>query len=115
MKMELSMRELEIHVNRQLTNMFGPCGDLLPYLHVTLERVEECFKVTQNKYYKNWEGGGISHPTIRVNMPYSCIVWPIQYIVLVGMYHLQLRFIISTKLCILLIGTMRSSCQSIGV
>jgi serine O-acetyltransferase len=60
MKMELSMRELEIHVNRQLTNMFGPCGDLLPYLHVTLERVEKCFKVTQNKYYKNWEGGYFS-------------------------------------------------------
>jgi serine O-acetyltransferase len=56
MKMELNMQELEVYVNRQLTSIFGLHADLSPYLRLTLERVERCFKATVNKYYKNSEG-----------------------------------------------------------
>lgn len=60
MEMDLSMPELEIHVNRQLINMFGPCGDISPFLQTALKRVEKCFKVTRNSYYKSWRGGYFS-------------------------------------------------------
>jgi len=51
MDMELSKPELIIHINRQLSNNFGPCGDIVPFIDITLKRVETCFQWTKNKYY----------------------------------------------------------------
>jgi serine O-acetyltransferase len=57
MKMELNNQELVNHVNRQLTNMFGQCEDITPYLDDSLLRTKKCFSVTMNKYYHNEMGG----------------------------------------------------------
>ena len=62
MKMELNNHELINHVNRQLTNMFGQCEDIAPYLDDSLLRVKKCFKATKNKYYQNEMGGGHFSP-----------------------------------------------------
>ncbi|MGH4120712.1 transferase [Clostridium sp.] len=51
MEMELSKKELIVHVNRQLSNNFGDCQDVEGFIDITLERVQKCFKATKNKYY----------------------------------------------------------------
>lgn len=56
--MELSKQELIIHVNRQLSNMFGPCEDIEGFIDMTLKRVETCFQHTKNKYYHKTDNGG---------------------------------------------------------
>lgn len=56
MKMELSHDELAHYVNRQLSNIFGICESIQPYLDQTLDRVKKCFNVTKNKYYQDEKG-----------------------------------------------------------
>ncbi|AGA70607.1 serine acetyltransferase [Desulfitobacterium dichloroeliminans LMG P-21439] len=55
MEMELNRSELIAHINRQLANNFGFCGDIEPYLDITLERAQRCFKASLNKYYQKNE------------------------------------------------------------
>jgi serine O-acetyltransferase len=53
MKTELSKEDLVHYVNRQLYNNFGESGSISPYLNQSLNRVNECFKVSKNKYYND--------------------------------------------------------------
>lgn len=59
MEMELSKEELIAHVNRQLSNNFGHCGNIEQFIGITLERVETCFEATQNKYYHKAVNGDV--------------------------------------------------------
>lgn len=56
MKLELNREELTQYVTQQLTNMLGNCDSITPYLDQALENVNNCFKVTKNKYYHYQEG-----------------------------------------------------------
>lgn len=56
MKMKLSQEELAQYINRQLSNIFGNGEDIQPYFDQTLERLEKCFYVTNNKYYQDENG-----------------------------------------------------------
>lgn len=56
MKMELDLPSLEVFVNRQLWSFFGIQANLMQYLYPTMERLEACFKMNNNKHYKNSEG-----------------------------------------------------------
>ena len=78
--MKLNMSELEIYVNRQLTNLFGSCGNLSPYLTAALDRVEKCFKVTQDKYYKNRNGDVYFSPYHSSTTPF--FPFPDKYVAL---------------------------------
>lgn len=53
MEMELNKSDLIALVHRQLTNMFGSSGDIESHLDNALQRVSKCFKITNNKYYRN--------------------------------------------------------------
>lgn len=57
MEMELSKEELINHLNRQLTNNFGLCGDVEPFIDAALKRVQICFEATKNKYYHKGTSG----------------------------------------------------------
>lgn len=56
MDIEIGRIELINHVNRQLSNMFGPCDDVASYLDEVLVRVEKCFQMNNNRYYRNESG-----------------------------------------------------------
>lgn len=53
MNIESSKSELVEHVDRQIANMFGLSDTIVQYLETTLQRVEKCFSVNNNKYYHN--------------------------------------------------------------
>lgn len=53
MNIELNKQELTHYVNRQLSNTFGDCSDVYPYLDEALLRAKKCFSVTKNKYYQD--------------------------------------------------------------
>ncbi len=53
MIVEIGKADLINHVNRQLTNMFGPSDDVEPYINVTLQKCEKCFQVNKSSYYRN--------------------------------------------------------------
>jgi len=56
MNIEINNIELINLVNRQLTNMFGRCDNVAPYIDTSLNRVKKCFEVTKNKYYYDEKG-----------------------------------------------------------
>ncbi len=56
MIIEIGRDGLINHVNRQLTNIFGSCDDVAPYIDITLQRCEKCFKVNRNAYYYDDRG-----------------------------------------------------------
>lgn len=56
MKMEISNEELTDYVNRQLSMFFGKCDDVSFYLNDCLARVNKCFEVSKNKYYRDKNG-----------------------------------------------------------
>jgi serine O-acetyltransferase len=57
--MELDNIELANYVSRQLTNNFGECDSIAPYIPNSVLRVKKCFEVTLNKYYTDNTGEGV--------------------------------------------------------
>jgi len=62
MNMEFNQEELTHYVNRQLSNIFGVCESIHPYLTQTLYRVKKCFSASRNKYYRDEDGNPYFSP-----------------------------------------------------
>lgn len=62
MKIDRSNHEIINYVNHQLYNFFAVDDDISKFLDIALQRVENCFRFTKNKYYHEQDGTVLFSP-----------------------------------------------------